>query len=75
MPPILNLQILQTKVTIININIMDEMVIITDPYEVLDCLAGCPSGSYSKDVEIVQQFRKTFSISTYEDAMQMLEQP
>ena len=63
------------QINIINIIIMEELVMITDPFEVLDCLGGAPSGSYSKDLEIAQQFRRTFSVQTYEEAMQMLEQP
>jgi len=70
-------QILQVQLITLNINIiMQENLRHTeDPFEIIDALAGCLSGSYSKDLEIAKQMGITFCEHTYQEAFQMQEAP
>jgi hypothetical protein len=59
----------------INIIMQENLRHTKDVFEIIDALAGCLSGSYSKDLEIANQVGITFDEHTYQEAFQMQEAP
>jgi hypothetical protein len=51
------------------------ILVLTDPFEVLDALGGSISGEYKEDLKLLEKRGKTCTEIVYNEAYQMSEQP